>query len=281
MFTPKLIVTDLDGTALKNNKDIADETIAAFENCRKKSIHVAIATARYIGGAAYYANKLHADFQILTDGTLVYQNGKLIYSRTMSVNMTNNIIDELKNYGYTSHIAIPTTTALYRYPYNPDDSSTNDNTPAKAAKKSSDTLNLNDIKQDHSPGISFDIDKPFPEEACKIVAHISSDNDAKAIADKCGCAYFHYRGEDTYTFFHKKASKLDAIQQIADFINISLDNICAFGDDINDIEMIEHCGYGVAMENSLDIVKEKADFVTLSNEENGVAKALSQIIDIR
>lgn len=37
MFTPKLIVTDLDGTALKNNKDIADETIAAFENCRKKA----------------------------------------------------------------------------------------------------------------------------------------------------------------------------------------------------------------------------------------------------
>lgn len=69
--------------------------------------------------------------------------------------------------------------------------------------------------------------------------------------------------------------------KLPDFINISLDDICAFGDDINDIEMIEHCGYGVAMENSLDIVKEKADFVTLSNEENGVAKALSQIIDIR
>ena len=53
-------------------------------------------------------------------------------------------------------------------------------------------------------------------------------------------------------------------------------NICAFGDDINDIEMIEHCGYGIAMANALDIVKEKADFVTLSNEENGVAKVLDE-----
>lgn len=61
-----------------------------------------------------------------------------------------------------------------------------------------------------------------------------------------------------------------------DYLDISLKDICAFGDDINDIEMIEHCGYGVAMANALDIVKEKADFVTLSNEENGVAKVLDE-----
>ena len=81
MFTPKLIVTDLDGTALNNNKEITAETIKAFERCRKKGIHIAIATARYIVGASYYARKLHADFQILTDGTLVYENGRLVYSR--------------------------------------------------------------------------------------------------------------------------------------------------------------------------------------------------------
>ena len=44
MFTPKLIVTDLDGTALNNNKEITTETIKAFERCRKKGIHIAIAT---------------------------------------------------------------------------------------------------------------------------------------------------------------------------------------------------------------------------------------------
>ena len=111
MFTPKLIVTDLDGTALNNNKEITTETIKAFERCRKKGIHIAIATARYIVGASYYARKLHADFQILTDGTLVYENGRLVYSRTMTKDMTNDIINELKKYDCTSHIAIPTTTA--------------------------------------------------------------------------------------------------------------------------------------------------------------------------
>lgn len=101
MFTPKLIVTDLDGTALNNNKEITAETIKAFERCRKKGIHIAIATARYIVGASYYARKLHADFQILTDGTLVYENGRLVYSRTMTKDMTNDIINELKKYDCT------------------------------------------------------------------------------------------------------------------------------------------------------------------------------------
>lgn len=273
MFTPKLIVTDLDGTALNNNKDISEETIEAFKKCREKGIHVAIATARYIVGAAYYAKKLNADFQILTDGTLVYQNGKLVYSRTMTIDMTNNIINELKNYGYTSHIAIPTTTALYRYP-NADKNHFQTNITTTSITSASSTSD--EIKQDHSPGVFFDINKAFKEEACKIVAHIYNDDDAKAIAKKCGCEYFHYRGETTYTFFHKKASKLDAIEHLAKHLDISLADICAFGDDINDIEMIEHCGYGVAMENALDIVKEKADFVTVSNEKNGVAKVLEK-----
>ena len=95
----------------------------------------------------------------------------------------------------------------------------------------------------------------FPSITAVSYTHLISDNNiAKAIADKCGCEYFHYRGETTYTFFHKKASKLDAIKHMADYLDISLKDICAFGDDINDIEMIEHCGYGVAMANALDII---------------------------
>ena len=114
------------------------------------------------------------------------------------------------------------------------------------------------------------------EETAVDLPQIQERKELVVLTVNSSVSYFHYRGETTYTFFHKKASKLDAIKHMADYLDISLKDICAFGDDINDIEMIEHCGYGVAMANALDIVKEKADFVTLSNEENGVAKVLDE-----
>ena len=57
MFQPKLIVTDLDGTALKNNKTISNATVEAFTQCRKYGIPSAIATARYLGDAMPFAKK--------------------------------------------------------------------------------------------------------------------------------------------------------------------------------------------------------------------------------
>ena len=88
MFFPKLIVTDLDGTALKNDKTISDRTIQAFSRCEQMGIPVAIATARYIYGARPYAEALHARYQILTDGTLIYEHEKCIYSNCMDLHTT-------------------------------------------------------------------------------------------------------------------------------------------------------------------------------------------------
>ena len=52
----------------------------------------------------------------------------------------------------------------------------------------------------------------------------------------------------------------------------------AFGDGENDISMIEKAGMGVAMGNAGDFLKEKADYVTLSNEESGVAYAINRFV---
>lgn len=69
-------------------------------------------------------------------------------------------------------------------------------------------------------------------------------------------------------------SKLIGIQQCAEALGIQMDEIMAFGDSWNDLEMLSGVGIGVAMGNAEEAVKEAADFVTRSNEEDGIYQAL-------
>lgn len=273
MFIPKLIVTDLDGTALKNDKTVSTATIDAFSHCQSLGIPVAIATARYIAGVRPYIHLLHPDYLILTDGTLVYQRQnsdlKLIYSNAMDVNTTNRLLSELKRGGYASHIAIPTTHGLFRYP---------DGCRKECSSPDFQSEAFQTTKDGNTMGYHFDIDKPFPYPGNKLVAELPSDGEANRIAMHCGCKQFHYRGETLYTFYSTTASKLDAICQVAQKTGISLEDILVFGDDINDMEMIQSCGMGIAMGNALPEVKSVADVVTQTNEEDGLAHYLNQTI---
>lgn len=269
MFKPKLIVTDLDGSALRKDKTISERTRNAFKSCHTAGIHIAIATARYIYGAKPYAKALHADYQILTDGTLVYQQDSLIYSNTMDLPTTNAILQELYRQGCTSHIAIPTAHGLFRYPKAsllPVDNTGN----TQASKCINATGN--------TPHYHFDITKPFPYPANKMVVELPSEALAEAIAAKCHCSQFHYRGENRYTFFHPTASKLDAISFLAKKLGITLQDILVFGDDTNDIEMIAHCGMGIAMGNALEEVKAIADKIIDTNENDGIALFLEKSV---
>lgn len=251
MFKPKLIVTDLDGTALRNDKTLSQETIDAFAKCKEQQIPVAIATARYIGGAKPYAMSLQADYQILIDGTLILEKDNILYSNTLDIPITNKILQILKENNMTSHIAIPTTEGIYRYP---------------------------EIASDTPKHFLIDLDKPFTQPANKFVVEISDECIANQIATECHCKHLRYRNENRYTFFHPTAGKLPAIKYITNHLGIDLDDVLVFGDDINDIEMITACGYGVAMGNALDEVKAVASAVTDTNEANGISKTLLRLL---
>ena len=73
-------------------------------------------------------------------------------------------------------------------------------------------------------------------------------------------------------------NKADGISRLLSATGISPDEVMAFGDGYNDIPMIEYAGFGVAMGNAQDAVKEKAQHVTLSNDEDGVAKAINKYV---
>lgn len=88
-----------------------------------------------------------------------------------------------------------------------------------------------------------------------------------------------YRSKDTYLeITSKEASKVVSIRELESFFQVKRDQVLAIGDNHNDMSMIEYAGIGIAMGNAPQIVKEAADYVTNSNDEDGLAIALEKFI---
>jgi Cof subfamily protein (haloacid dehalogenase superfamily) len=79
-------------------------------------------------------------------------------------------------------------------------------------------------------------------------------------------------------FVDKKASKAIAMEKLGEHFGITKSEMIAVGDGFNDLSMIEYAGLGVAMRNAPDAIKEKADYVTLSNDEDGVGHVIREFV---
>ena len=79
---------------------------------------------------------------------------------------------------------------------------------------------------------------------------------------------------------HCTCNKGDALLNLGKILGIPMEEIMACGDGNNDLEMVRNSGLGVAMENGEESLKEAADYVTVSNDEEGVAKAIALFCDL-
>ena len=76
----------------------------------------------------------------------------------------------------------------------------------------------------------------------------------------------------------KNVNKATSLEKALEFLNLNADELIACGDSYNDIEMIKFAGLGVAVDNAIDEIKEIADYITATNDENGVAKVVEKFI---
>ena len=74
------------------------------------------------------------------------------------------------------------------------------------------------------------------------------------------------------------SNKGNAVKKLLEILNIKKEETIAIGDDINDLSMFEQVGYKVAVDNAINIVKENADEITLSNDKDGVALFLDKML---
>jgi len=79
-------------------------------------------------------------------------------------------------------------------------------------------------------------------------------------------------------FFSNKTSKAVAMEKLGEYYGVSRDEMIAVGDQTNDLPMIQYAGMGVAMGNAVDAVKAAADYITVTNSEDGVAHAILELL---
>ena len=81
----------------------------------------------------------------------------------------------------------------------------------------------------------------------------------------------------TLKYPKKGCNKGDGLLHLAKSLGIKREEVMGCGDADNDRELLECSGFSVAMENGIDEIKEIADYITVTNEKNGVAKAMEKI----
>lgn len=101
---------------------------------------------------------------------------------------------------------------------------------------------------------------------------------AKTVADEISAAFPDIKVTSStwnnLEFNARTAHKGVALKRFAEALGLTLENCMSFGDGMNDLTMIEAAGVGVAMSNACQEVLDAADYITLSNDEDGVAAAL-------
>ncbi len=251
----KLILLDLDGTLLRDDKTISDYTLKTLNACKKLGYLIGISTARGESNARQYIASLNPDIIISSSGALVKNNDKIIGCFEFAEKETERLIGySLELTDNKCEITVDTVDKHYwNYKQDPH-------------IMSPDWGNV--IYTDYSN---------FSERSLKICVELDNEFLARQIANCIpDCDWAHFSDGNWYKFTKATATKSNAIKAVSDSLGILKENIIAFGDDFVDIEMIKMCGIGIAMGNAIDEVKNTADFVAADNNNDGVAKWLEE-----
>lgn len=264
----KLLVLDLDGTLTNSKKEITPNTLQTLTEAQEKGIKIVLASGRPTYGVAPLAEKLQ--LEKYEGYILSYNGGEIIGWKTKEM-MYKNLLDHavlpyLYECAKKNQFAILTYDGEYVLTETPDDEYL-----IKEAK-------LNGMKIKKVDNFLAAVKHPIAK--CLIVG----DPDRLAILEKE--MYEHlkdrmgvFRSEAYFLeLVPKGIDKAQSLAVLLKEINMTKDEMIAIGDGFNDLSMIQFAGLGVAMANAQDIVKESADYITLSNEEDGVAHVVRKFI---
>lgn len=285
----KLVAVDLDGTLLNSYGEISENTKRVVKKVMKNGVEFVLASGRSIDSIKNIANDL-GGIQYIIAG-----NGAVTYDIKQNTNIYENYIPKDKAleliktceensifYNVYTNKTIVTNSLRYNVLYY-----YKENLNKEDSKKTSITIvdsicdyvkNMQDEKImklficDETESVFKSIIKKFedmPNLEKLDVAHMSRKIIKKG-TEKIPIEYYYTE------ISMKNVDKWNAVENLINKIGIQKEEVIAIGDNINDKKMIEEAGLGISLEGSSPVVTEIADYITLDNNNDGVAMALEK-----
>lgn len=265
----KVLVLDIDGTLTNSQKVITGNTKTAIIEAMKRGHKVMLASGRPTPGMKKYALELElANY----DGYLLsFNGGKIIHCKTGEIIfqkvLPSLVIKSLYNYaiekgcGLVTYLGDDIILATEKDEYIEIESKINE----MECKK---VTNFVDYVSDYN--LNKMLMTAPPEKAAVFVEELQEKfKDVLSI----------YRSEPFFIeIMPKNVDKAASLDIMLTSLGITKDDVICCGDGFNDKSMIEYAGVGVAMENAQPAVKEVADYITKSNDEDGIVHVIDKFI---
>lgn len=244
------IIVDLDRTLLRTDKTLSSYTVNVLKECRKNKIAIMVATARPLRAIKEYCEKVDFDAMVVSNGArIIWKNKRMEYG--ICQDSAEKLLNKLKYYP-SFRITLETGDCAYS----------------------------NKSVADYETVICDDLISVAKNEGVlKILVHIDDEETLSIVKNELTeDLYYTVAHGYLIQIMSKSATKWNGIQSMLNICECSSDEVAYFGDDYDDIEPIQMCGMGIAVANGIDEVKAIADYITESNDVDGVAKFIEKML---
>lgn len=249
----KIIFFDIDDTLRNSKTGFVPSTIPTiFKQLREKGIFTGIATGRGIFGVVPEIKTLKPDFFVTLNGAYIEdKKGNVIYSNKIAKDKVEEYITWTKEVGIDYGLV-----------------------GSHAAKLSRRTEMISQAIDPIYPNLEVDPDFYQKEDIYQMWTFEEQGDDLvlpESLASTLRMVRWHEHSSDVVPISGSKAA---GVAKVVDQLGLKPENVMVFGDGLNDLELFDYAGISVAMGVSHDKIKEKADYITKTLEEDGIFNAL-------
>ncbi|QHQ62701.1 Cof-type HAD-IIB family hydrolase [Anaerocolumna sedimenticola] len=264
----EILVLDIDGTLTNSKKEISNKTLDSIMKIQERGHKVVLASGRPTPGVLPLANKLKLSEY---NGYILSFNGaKIINCNTNEIIyqkvLPGDIIPRLHKAASENSVGI----ISYEDNCIITDSEIDEFMETEARINGIPIKKVNDFPS----YINFNVNK------CLMTGHSAKLEKVEVIMrEKFGQQLSIYRSEPFFLeLMPQNIDKAYSLGKLLDYLGLSKEQMISCGDGYNDLSMIQYAGMGVAMANAQDVVKKAADYITLSNDDDGIAHVINEFM---